>query len=76
MVSTFSKRKQGRKVSYKYKKSIFTNVNLHANSSKSNSTNTSNIDIVVGNSNLPHINVQTESSFNKLINLQLETDSA
>ena len=37
--------------------------------------NTSKIDNVVGNSNLPHINSQTKSSFNKLITLQTETDT-
>ena len=36
--------------------------------------NTSNGDNVIGNSNLPCINVQTEGSFNTLITLQKQTD--
>ena len=36
--------------------------------------NTSNSGNVIGNSNLPCINVQTKSSFNTLINLQKEID--
>ena len=45
------------------------------NSSKSNHPNTINSDKVIGNSNLSNLNVQTESSFNTLINLQTETDT-
>ena len=37
--------------------------------------NKSNSDNVTGNSNLPRINSQTESSFNTLINMQKETDT-
>ena len=73
MVFTSSRRKQGRNLSYKSKKRICTTVNSHINRSESNNPNTSNIDNVVGNSNVPRINVQNESSINTLITLQRET---
>ena len=47
---------------------------LHVNISESNNFNTSNSDNVIGNSNLPPINVKTESPFNTLITLKTETD--
>ena len=59
VVLTSSRIKQERNVSYKYKKSRCITVNLQVNSSKSNNLNTSNSDNVIGNSNLPRINVQT-----------------
>ena len=37
--------------------------------------NTSNSDDVIVNSNLPLINIQTKSSFTKLVTLQEETDA-
>ena len=37
--------------------------------------NTSNSDDVIVNSNLPLINIQTKSSFNKLVTLQEETNA-
>ena len=72
MVLTFSRRKHGRKVSYKSNKRIWNTVNSHVNSSESNNMNTWNSDNVIGNSNLPNTNVQTESSLNTLITLQTE----
>ena len=70
---TFSRRKHGRKVSYKSKKRRCTTINSHANIRKSDNLNTSNSDDVIGNSKLPHINVQTEILFNKIITIQTET---
>ena len=63
MAFTSSRRKQGRKILYIYKKMVFNHVNLHINSRESNNLNTLNSDNVIGNSNLPRINVQTKSSF-------------
>ena len=62
-----SRREQGSKILYIFKNRISTTVNFHAKSSESNNLNTSNNDNFIGNSNLPRINVQTESSFNTLI---------
>ena len=70
-----SRMKHGRKVSYKSRKRIFTTFNSHVNSIKSNNLNTSNSDNGIGNSKLPHINFQTNSSFNTIITLQTETDT-
>ena len=42
---------------------------------KSNHLNASNSDNIIGNSNLPSINVQIESLFNTLISLQIEIDT-
>ena len=47
----------------------------YVNIKKSDSMNTSNSDNIIENSNLPHINIQTKISFNKLITLQEETDT-
>ena len=47
----------------------------YVNIKKSDSMNTSNSDNIIENSNLPHINIQNDSSFNKLITLQEETDT-
>ena len=74
MVFTSSRRKQGRNISYISNNRIFTTVNSHINSIKSNNMNTSNSDNVIGHSNLNHLNVHTESCFNKLNILQTETD--
>ena len=43
---------------------------------KSNNPNTYNSDNVIGNQNLPHINVHTKHSSNKLVVLQKVTDTA
>ena len=75
MVFTLLRQKQGRKVSYKYKKRRFNNVNSHVNISESNNLNTSNLDNVIGNSNLLCINVQIKTSFNTLITFQKKTDT-
>ena len=75
MVFTSPRRKQGRKVSFKSNKRRCTTVNSHDNSSESSDPNTYNSDNVIGNSNLPHINVHTERSLNKLVTLQKETDT-
>ena len=68
-------RKQGRIIFYISKKRRCTTVNSHINSIKSNHLNIPNNDNVIENSNLPHINIQTKISFNKLITLQEETDT-
>ena len=75
MVYTLSRRKQVRNIYYIYNKRICTTVNSHINSNKSNNLNTPNSDNVIGNSNLPHINVQNNSPFNILITLQKEIDT-
>ena len=66
-VIDFTKKKKGRKVSFKYKKRVCITVNSHLNSSKTNNSNKSNSHNVIGNSNLHLINVHNESSLNKLI---------
>ena len=53
-------KKQGRKVSFKSNKRICITVTSHVNSSESNDQNTHNSDNVMGNSNLPRINVHSE----------------
>ena len=60
---------------YISKKRRCTTVNSNVNSSKSNNPNTSNIDNVTVNSNLPHINIKTKDSFNTLVALQTETEA-
>ena len=75
MVFTSSRRLQGRKDSFKYKKRRCITVNLHLNSSKANNSNTSNSDDVIRNSNLPRINVNNKTLLEKLISLQKETDT-
>ena len=75
MAFTLSRRRQGRKTSYISKKIRYTTIKSHANSIKSNHLNTSNNDNVIGNSNLPYINVQTKRSFHILITFQKETDT-
>ena len=57
----------------KSKKRRFTTVTSHVNSSESNDLNTYNRDNVIGNSNIPRINVHTECSSNELVTLQKET---
>ena len=69
-----SPRKKGRNISFKYNNRRFTTVTSHVNSSESNDPNTHNSDNVIGNSNLPPINVHTKGSLNELINFQKETD--
>ena len=56
----------------KSKKRQCITVNSHFNTSEKKS-NTSNSDDVIGNSNLPCINIHTKISLNKLITLQKET---
>ena len=75
MVFMFSRRKKCQECLSKSRKRIFTTVNSHINSSESNNLNTSNGYIVIGKSKLPHINVHTKSSFNKLFTLKRETDT-
>ena len=70
-----SRGEQGRKVSLKSKKRICINVNSHLNSSETNNLNTSNSDNVIGNLNLPCINVHTKSPLNKLMTLQKKTNT-
>ena len=53
-----SRSKHERNVLSKYKKRRCTLVYSHVNRIKSNILNTSNSDNVIGNSNLPHINVK------------------
>ena len=59
----------------KSKKRRCTTVTSHVNISESNYLNTYNRDNVIGNSNIPHINVHTECSSNELVTLQKETDT-
>ena len=75
MVFTPYRWKHERKFAYKSKKRRYTTVNWHINSSKSNNPNTSNCYNVVGNSNLPHINVQTGSSSDTFITVKTEIDT-
>ena len=75
MMFTSSIRKQGSKISYISKKSICNTFNSNVNSIESNHLNTSNSDNVIGNLNLPHINVQNYSTFNTLIIFQKETNA-
>ena len=58
MAFTPSRSKHERKVLSKSKKRGCTIAKSHVNSSESNSLNTSNIDNVIGTSNLPHINAK------------------
>ena len=75
MEFTLSRRKKGRKILYISKRMRCTTINSHVNSSESDNLNKSNRDNVIGNSNPPRINVQTESTFNTPINLKKETDT-
>ena len=75
MVFVSSRIKQGMKVLYKSKNRRCTTVISHVNSNESNNMNTSNSDNIIGTSNLPHGNVQNDSPFNALINLEKVTDS-
>ena len=75
MAFTSSRRKHGQKVFPKSKKRRCTTVTSHVNSSESNYLNTYNRDNVIGNSNIPYINVHTECSSNELVTLQKETDT-
>ena len=75
MVFTSSRGKLLRKVSFKSKKMRRIVVNSYFNSSETNNSNTSNSDDVIGNPNLPCINVHTKNLLNKIINLQKETNT-
>ena len=70
MMLTSSRRKQGMDIQYISKERRCTTVNSHVSSSESNNPNASNSDNSIGNLNLPHINVQTENSFEKIITLK------
>ena len=59
-------RKKGMNVSFKAKKSICVTVNSHSKNSKTNNPKTSSSDNIIGNSNLPSINVFTKSSLKKI----------
>ena len=65
-----SRRKQGSKVLYKYNKWRYNNVNSQFNSSETDNSNTPSINNLIGNYNLPCINVHAKSLINKLINLK------
>ena len=60
MVFTSPRIKKGRNFSFKSNNRICTTANSHVSSSESNDPNTYNSDNVIGNSNLPRINVYTE----------------
>ena len=75
MKFTSLRRKQGRNILYIYKKRRCVNVTSHVNSSESNYPNTYHSDNVIGDSNLPRINVHTKSSSNELVALQKENDT-
>ena len=78
MVIMLSRRKQGQNILYKTNNRRCTNVISHVNSNKLNKSNVSKSDNLIGTSNLPHRNVQNDSSFNTLIILQklAETESS
>ena len=59
---------------YRSKNRRGTTVTSNLNSRESNDLNTYSIDNVIGNSNLPRINVHTERSSNELVTLQKEND--
>ena len=67
MVFTSSRRKQGRKVSFKSNNMRCIAVNSHFNSSETNNSKTSNSDDVANNLKIPCINIHTKSSLNKLV---------
>ena len=67
-------RKQGRKVSYKSKKRRCTTVNSQAKSWKLNIRDTTKTDNFVGNLNLSRINIKIETSLDKIITLNIESD--
>ena len=69
MEFTSSRRKKGRNIPYISKKRRCVTVTSHVNSSESNYPNTYNSDNVIGNSNLPRINVHTKRSSNELVAL-------
>ena len=75
MVFTSLIKKLGSKVSFKSKKRRRITVNSHFNSIETNNSNKSNSDDVIGCSNLPRINVNTNSSLEKLITLQEENNT-
>ena len=75
MAFTSSRQKHGRNIFSKSKKRRCTTVTSCVNSSKSKNPNTYNSDNVLGNLNLPCINVHTKSSSNELVTLQKETDT-
>ena len=60
---TSSRRKLGRKFSFESKNRRRIAVKSNFNSGETSNSNTSNSDDVIGDSNLPHINVHTEISF-------------
>ena len=70
-----SRTKEGWDIFYNYKKTICSSVISHISRNESNNLNTSNIDNLLGTSNLSHINIQNNSSFNTLITLQNVTES-
>ena len=65
-----SRRRKGRKVSFKYRKSRCITVNSYFNSIETNNSNISSSDNVIGNSKLPRINVHIKISLNKIINFR------
>ena len=75
MVFTSSRRKQGRKFSFKSNKTISITVKSHFKISKTNNSNTPNSADVIGNSNPPRINIHTKISLNKLITMQEENNT-
>ena len=59
----------------RFNKSRCTTVTSHVNSRKSNYLNTYNSYNVIGNSNIPRINVNTRRSSNELVTFQKENDT-
>ena len=70
-----SRSKQGREISYIYKKRGCITVTSHVNSSKSNNPNTYNSDNSMGNSNIPCSNVHMKRLSNELVTLRKGTDT-
>ena len=74
MIFTLSRWRQWR-LFKNYKKRRCTTVNSNIKSSESNKLNTSSSDYAIGHSNLPHIYVQNDNSFNTLSNLKKVADT-
>ena len=71
MVFMSSGIKLGSKVSFKSMNRVCITVNSHFNIIETNNSDKSSRDYVIGNLNLPFINVHTESSFKKIITLKI-----
>ena len=75
---TFSRGQYGKTFLSKYNKRRCTTVILHINRNEFNNLDTSNSNNFIGSSDLPHSNIQTDSPYNTLNNLQklIDTESS